>query len=122
MQHLWSLAVQIHFYLVFPLLLWWASPSQPGFRKRIITGAIIAFIGCSLFRYGAAHAAGITMPLPPYGHPNMGSKAADVGVRYYHTLYFATSARICNLAMGVILALVLMNNKVSTHLNAPFKH
>lgn len=113
MQHFWSLAVQIHFYLAFPLLLWWAGPSIPGFRKRVAIGAVFTFIATALLRYAAAHVAGVTMPLTPYGHPNLGTKAAEVAVRYYHTLYFSTPARFGNLATGVLLALAFMDPKVS---------
>ena len=71
------------------------------------------FVATAVLRWGAAHAAGVIMPLPPYAHPDLGPVGADVAVRYYHTLYFTSPARLGNLATGVLLALFLMDKKVN---------
>ncbi len=94
------------------MLLLWAGPATSGFRKRIAKGAVVAFVLTAGLRWGAAHAANIVMPLPPYAHSDLGPAGIDVVVRYYHTLYFTTPSRIGNLATGVILGLLMLSNKV----------
>ena len=106
--------MQMHFYLLFPLMLWFAQPTRPGFRRRVAHGSLVLILSTSLLRWGAAHASGVKMPLPPYAHPDADPALGDVAVRYYHTLYFASPARIANFATGNILALLMMNKNVKT--------
>ena len=71
------------------------------------------FLLCAALRYGAARDLGVKLPLPAYAHPELGPDGADLAVRYYHTLYFASTARLGNLATGVLLALCMLNDNVS---------
>ena len=100
---------------MFPLLLLLAAPGTSGFRRRIAHGAVAVFVLTAGLRWAAAHTAGVVMPLPPYAHPDLGPAGADVAVRYYHTLYFTTPSRMGNLATGVLLGLLISNNKVRIH-------
>jgi hypothetical protein len=81
--------------------------SRHGFRCRVARASLFTLALGSALRWGAAHAADVRLPLPAYAHPDLGADGADIAVRYYHTLYFATPARAGNLATGVLLALVL---------------
>jgi peptidoglycan/LPS O-acetylase OafA/YrhL len=114
--HFWSLSVQMHFFLVFPFMLMMIRPAESGFRQRVAILAGTAFVVGMIIRLIAGASADVRLPLPPYAHAEDTTAAMDVAVRYYHTLYFATPARICNFAAGVLLALVMLNAQVTLQL------
>ena len=88
----------------------------PGFRRRVVYGSFTAIVLSSVFRWVLAVILDVQMPLPAYSHPQLSSVEIDMTVRYYHSLYFSTPARIGNLATGVLLGLVLRNEMIGRYL------
>lgn len=86
--HLWSVAIEEQFYLVWPLLVWWLS------RRTLLAVALSLAVGAFLLRLwmlahgGAAVAvAGVHVPTTPYA------------------VYLLTATRIDGLALGAAVAL-----------------
>jgi peptidoglycan/LPS O-acetylase OafA/YrhL len=116
--HLWSLAVQAHFWAAAPLALAAARPGARGFRRRVAAGAAVAFLGAAALRWAAAAAVSVRLPLPPWAHPAQGAADEDAAVRYYHVLYFSTPARTCNLAAGALLGLLAADARATAAVRA----
>lgn len=87
--------------------------SLPHFKRRITNAALLSFVLCSALRYMASSASDVRLPLTPYAHPEMTAYGGDLAVRYYHTLYFATPARVCNLAIGILVAMCMMSTNAT---------
>lgn len=76
--HLWSLAIEEQFYVVFPLLVWWLVRRRPGALRRafVLGGLLVVAVGVAWVR------------------------AVDDAV----FAYYATPARAPEIAVGVVLA------------------
>lgn len=96
-SHAWSLCVEEHFYLVFPLAAWWLSrrPSAARFAAACI--AIVAF-GMALrgwiWLYEMAPVRGIE------------GVARSFGQRFIEDIYYPTWTRLDGLLAGVALAAI----------------
>ncbi|HVI56914.1 MAG TPA: acyltransferase [Luteibacter sp.] len=95
-SHVWSLCVEEHFYLVFPLLAF-ALTRRPALWKFALVAAIVV-VGGMLFRAWLwSHLVG-----PDGG--SVGGPADERGLRYLRYLYYPTWARLDGLVAGVALA------------------
>ena len=98
LQHLWSLAVEEQFYLIWPAVAVLAF--RRGGRGRVREWAIIGAVASTLIMI-------VLSLLGGYPDPNDGSRA-----------YFGTDAHAMGLLIGAALATVWVPAKLSTRLNA----
>ena len=97
-SHVWSLCVEEHFYLVFPLLVIWLM-RRPSLRKTVIViGGVILFEIC--FRGYM-----LWPVIAPAGWSGR-EVPEDFGTFYYRYLYYPTYSRLDGLVVGATLALV----------------
>lgn len=108
--HLWSLAVQVQFYVLFPVLLCALRPRAPGFRTRL--AAALA----ALFAAGVAWRLRLAFGSPalhvPYGDSMRQPSEWAAFVSLASAAYFPTGARLPALALGAALGLVLRSPAV----------
>jgi peptidoglycan/LPS O-acetylase OafA/YrhL len=86
-SHAWSLCVEEHFYLLFPLLAWWLT-RKPSVTKFAMTCAIVVLLGIVLRSVVWWHDSAID---PPRNW-------------FIEDIYYPTWMRLDGLLMGVILA------------------
>src|SRR5262249_37094169 len=86
-SHAWSLCVEEHFYLVFPVLAWWLARRPSTARVVTLCAATIA-LGIALRRSGWLHDPGLG---PPRNW-------------YIEDIYYPTWMRLDGLLAGVMLA------------------
>ncbi len=98
LQHLWSLAVEEQFYLIWPAVA--AFAFRRGGRGRVREWAIIAALGSTLLMV-------VLSLLGGYPEPNDGSR-----------VYFGTDSHAMGLLIGAALATVWVPAKLSTRLTA----
>lgn len=94
-SHAWSLCVEEHFYLLFPILVLWLM-RKPDLRKASMVAAIILLTGL-IVRW---------MIWAYYLAPMANDPAREhlFIIRYWGMIYFPTYARLDGLLMGVLLA------------------
>jgi peptidoglycan/LPS O-acetylase OafA/YrhL len=88
--HAWSLCVEEHFYLVFPLLVW-ALMRRPSWKKAVIVCLSILATGIALRAFAWLHE---LRHLP------------DLTNRYLELIYYPTPMRLDGLMAGVLLAAI----------------
>jgi peptidoglycan/LPS O-acetylase OafA/YrhL len=86
-SHAWSLCVEEHFYLVFPLLAWWLT-RRPSMTKFIIVCAAVVVSGIALRTVVWLHDAAID---PPRNW-------------FVEDIYYPTWMRLDGLLVGIVLA------------------
>src|ERR1700750_652290 len=91
-SHVWSLCVEEHFYLVFPVLAF-ALTRKPAVWKFVAVGATVVVGGIALRAWLWVHE---IAPVREAG--------GNVGLAYLHYLYYPTWARLDGLVAGVALA------------------
>jgi len=96
-SHAWSLCVEEHFYLAFPILVLWLM-RKPSFWK-VSTVAAIVFLGGFIIRWIIW-----THYLQPM--ENDPAKEHLFFVGYWELIYFPTYARLDGLLVGVLLAAI----------------
>lgn len=106
--HLWSVAVQMHLFVLFGVLSALCGPGDTG-RRRMTVLAWTAFLAGVAGRVALARWFGSKFPPPPFDHPLLSQESQDEAFYFYHPLYFATPARVTNFATGVLLALSWSN-------------
>ncbi|AIF49269.1 acyltransferase family protein [Dyella japonica] len=92
-SHVWSLCVEEHFYLVFPLLAWWLARHSSVRRFAVVcTGIVLAgmLVRGALWLHDLAPAAGIDQN--------------SYGKAFLERIYYPTWSRLDGLLMGVMLA------------------
>jgi len=94
-SHAWSLCVEEHFYLVFPLLVLWLM-RKPSLWKVSTVAATIFIVGLIVRFMIWQHYLG-----PIANDPNQENL---FGARYWEMIYFPTYARLDGLLVGVLLA------------------
>ena len=94
-SHAWSLCVEEHFYLLFPLLAWWMT-RRPSARKFIIVSVCIVLGGMLLRSWIWTH------ELAPVIFSDMGR----FNRRFIEDIYFPTWARLDGLLAGAVLATI----------------
>jgi peptidoglycan/LPS O-acetylase OafA/YrhL len=94
-SHAWSLCVEEHFYLLFPLLAWWLT-RRPSAKKFVGVCAVIALGGIairtSVWLFDMA---------PVQGVENAGR---SLNQRFIEDMYYPTWNRLDGLLAGVVLA------------------
>lgn len=102
--HLWSISVQMHLYVLFGLIIK-VLPRDPRKRMpKLMKIAGCSFILCSAVRLALGLFYQIEIPVPAFGHQNLSEKSKGDAFRFYHTMYFLTTSRLCNFMAGVLLA------------------
>jgi peptidoglycan/LPS O-acetylase OafA/YrhL len=96
-SHAWSLCVEEHFYLIFPLAAWWLARRPSVSRCIAVCVAIVAF-GLVLRGWIWLH------ELAPVR--GVEGVARDFGQRFIEDIYYPTWTRLDGLLAGVVLALV----------------
>ncbi|RCS30802.1 acyltransferase [Rhodanobacter denitrificans] len=81
-SHAWSLCVEEHFYLLFPLLAWWLARS-PSWRRSVGVGLAVVAVGMLLR-----------------------AQASLRGLDYLENIYYPTWTRLDGLLAGVTLAAI----------------
>lgn len=107
--HLWSLSLQVHFYAAFPLLLLALRPCLPGFRARLGWALAAAAGAGAAWRLALAWAAPTAVLHLPLGDVRQPAELAAY-ISLLTATYFSTSTRLCQLAMGAGLGLLLRNH------------
>ena len=96
-SHAWSLCVEEHFYLVFPLAAWWLM-RRPSLRRFTLVCAGIVVGGMILrgyiWLYDMAPVRGVE------------GVARDFGQRFIEEIYYPTWSRLDGLLAGVVLAAI----------------
>ena len=98
----WSLAVEEHFYLLFPLLLLLLLRTAPSDRARVVVFAALFLLPLGARFWSWAH-----FGLQPDG-PGRG--------QFYRRIFYPTHTRIDAIALGILLALLFRRRD-----RAPFK-
>lgn len=88
-SHAWSLCVEEHFYLLFPLLAWWLM-RRPSLRKSVAVGVLLVLTGIALRSAVWLH----------------DSAAAPDRAWFIEDIYYPTWCRLDGLLMGVVLAAI----------------
>eukprot|EP00890_Picochlorum_soloecismus_P006522 jgi/Picsp_1/695/NSC_00689-R1_hypothetical protein CHLNCDRAFT_50241 [Chlorella variabilis] len=112
--HLWSVAVQMHFFLFFPWVFHFLRPRVEGFRARCFAWLSLLFVIGAGIRVFLAVSFNIKMPPPSFDHVDMLAPHKDIAFFFYHVLYFATPSRICNFVSGSLLACFLQSKMASS--------
>ncbi|BDA51508.1 hypothetical protein COCOBI_19-0630 [Coccomyxa sp. Obi] len=105
----WSLAVQMQFWFMFPLVLLLLRPQTPGFRKRAaqtFLGTIAAVLAYRAWQLKATHLWG-HMPLQLFDPPDMEHFGLLMFLGKHE--YFGTFARLCPLCWGVLTAIIVLD-------------
>ncbi|WP_254063257.1 acyltransferase [Rhodanobacter sp. L36] len=92
-SHVWSLCVEEHFYLLFPLLAWWLM-RKPSATKFISLGVAIVLAGMALRGFIWLHELA----------PVQNADSDLFGLRYVQDIYYPTYTRLDGLLAGVSLA------------------
>ncbi|KAL4457909.1 hypothetical protein ABPG75_012774 [Micractinium tetrahymenae] len=103
--HLWSLALQVQFYVLFPLLLCALRPRAPGFRARLAAALAAAFAGGTAWRLRQAFAAPALRV--PYGDAVRQPSELEASGSLLTAAYFPSGTRVAELALGSALGLLL---------------
>jgi peptidoglycan/LPS O-acetylase OafA/YrhL len=93
----WSLCVEEHFYLFFPLLAWWLTRRPSSAKFAAVCIAIVCF-GMAIRGYVWLH------ELAPVR--NVEGIARDFGQRFIEDIYYPTYTRLDGLLAGVVLATI----------------
>ena len=93
-SHVWSLCVEEHFYLLFPLLVY-ALMHKPSLKKTVAVLAALLLFGIGLRAWFLVHD---LRPLADSGR--------RFGLLYIERIYYPTYSRLDGLLAGVALALV----------------
>lgn len=99
------MALQAHFYLAFPLLLWALRPRSPGFRARLAAALGAAVAGGTAWRLHAIWRAGpLEFPISDFA---VDPAAQQSWASMVNATYKPTAARVAELAVGAALGLLL---------------
>lgn len=93
-SHVWSLCVEEHFYLLFPLLAWWLA-RRPSAARFISLCVVMVQAGMAIRGYVWLH------ELAP-----LDDSSAEFGRRFIEGIYYPTYTRIDGLLAGVVLATI----------------
>lgn len=93
-SHIWSLCVEEHFYLFFPLIVLWLT-HKPTQRKTLLTVSALLLIGMAIRGYYIFHT---LLPLA--------QQQALMETEYYQHILFPTYSHLDGLLLGVLLAVV----------------
>lgn len=109
--HGWSISVQAQWYLVFPIVLCFLGPHQPGFRRRVGLACIGCFTASTAYQAWVVHAFSILLPVPWAGFNfglSSGHKARDVQMAwdYFSWVYGSFVARLADFAAGALVYLI----------------
>ncbi len=92
-SHVWSLCVEEHFYLIFPLLAWWLT-RRPSATKFIGVCVAVVLTGMAIRGYVWLH------ELAP------AQSSFAFGLRFVEGIYYPTYTRLDGLLAGVMLAAI----------------
>ena len=92
-SHVWSLCVEEHFYLLFPLLAWWLM-RRPSLAKFVGVCVATVLAGMAIRGYVWLHELAPT--------PN----SLEFGVGFVEGIYYPTYTRLDGLLAGVVLAAI----------------
>jgi len=94
-SHVWSLCVEEHFYLLFPLLAWWLTrrPSRAKFFS-----AVVGVVVCGMAIRGAIWLHELA--------PDVDGFVRGFGERFIEDIYYPTYTRLDGLLAGVVLATI----------------
>eukprot|EP00884_Botryococcus_braunii_P020302 jgi/Botrbrau1/6956/Bobra.0215s0033.1 len=106
---LWTLAVQIQFYLLLPVLLLLLQPSRKNFRWRILWICAVPFISQAVRRIRIVWHPDMYMPIPWFGPftPEAQKLQLLMGYEYFNLL-----PRLTTLACGVVAALIYIDPRL----------
>lgn len=96
-SHVWSLCVEEHFYLVFPLLVWWLG-RQSSWRVTTPVCLIVLFGGMFLRGYVRLHGLNVVID-------SMGGQSFNTSL-YFQKIYYPSFMRLDGLLAGVGLAAI----------------
>jgi peptidoglycan/LPS O-acetylase OafA/YrhL len=94
-SHVWSLCVEEHFYLLFPLLAWWMT-RRPSVTKFVVVVVCVVIAGMALRGFLWMHE---LAPVSTGDDPRMGP-------RFVEYIYYPTWSRLDGLLAGVVLATI----------------
>ena len=94
-SHVWSLCVEEHFYLLFPLLAWWLA-RRPSVRKFATVCIAVVVLGMFLRGYIWLH----------FMAPVKGVDQNSYGNAFLEGIYYPTWSRLDGLLTGVVLAVL----------------
>ena len=94
-SHVWSLCVEEHFYLLFPLLAWWLA-RRPSVRKFATVCIAVVALGMFLRGYIWLH----------FMAPVKGFDQNSYGNAFLEGIYYPTWSRLDGLLTGVVLAVL----------------
>jgi peptidoglycan/LPS O-acetylase OafA/YrhL len=94
-SHVWSLCVEEHFYLVFPVLAWWLM-RRPSTTKFVAACLLVVIGGMTIRGYVWLH------DLAPVRDLDDGR----FGLRFVEGIYYPTYSRLDGLLAGVMLATI----------------
>ena len=94
-SHVWSLCVEEHFYLLFPLMAWWLA-RRPSFAKFMAVCVAVVAFGMLVRGFVWLH----------FMAPAKGVDQNSYGKYFLEDIYYPTWSRLDGLLAGVVLAVV----------------
>lgn len=113
--HLWTLSLQVQFYAAFPLLLLALRPRLPGFRARLAWALAAAAAAGTAWRLALVWLEPTSVLHLPFGDLRQPAELASFTALLRAT-YFTPAVRLCQLAVGAALGLLLRSHRATSWL------
>ena len=110
----WNVAVQMQFYLLFPLVVLLLRPQAPRFRERLTWACVLAVFITTLYRVAIVLAFDIQAQLPIGAHthaPSHHHASVAAAWGFLDWLYSSFMGRVTDFALGILVYLIASSQR-----------